>query len=194
MQGQWSNLQLTAPVLEPVLLSIVKKHLAIDHNDEDDAIGQEITAARKLCEKHTGRIFGSRSFRLSLPSWPCDGNFHFPVSPLVSITSMVYLDFQGTQQTVDPSNWRLWIDHNPPLLRLIAGFGYQSTDINAPAGVIVEYIAGDDAPAEMVAQAIRLTVQYWRNNPGGEASLGHLSRGLPAAAIRLLDTLWDGGL
>ena len=191
-----TNKALTKPTSEPVSLSLVKTHIAVDHSDDDALIVRQIKAARSLCEEYTGRVFGSRNYRMRLSCWPDGGIIAFPVQPVTAITSITYIDADGDSQAVNASNWRANLDANPPYLRLVTGFTYPVTDPDEPAAITVLYTAGDaaDDVPELVENAVLLIVQYWRNFPGGEPSLGHLSLGMPAGAIALLDKLWDGGL
>lgn len=190
----YSLKELTAPASEPVTLALVKKHLAIDHAEDDDLITQDIIAARKLAEGYTAKIFGSRTFLFSTNHWPCDRDLALPVEPVTAVTAVNYEDIDGVIQTVAPSNYRLWLDASPPVIRFGTFFAYPPFHIDAPAGLTVEFTAGDDAPEPMLAKAIELTVEYWRKFPGGEDTLGHLSRGLPSGAINLLTNLWSGQL
>lgn len=189
---QSSNVPTSKPDSEPVTLALVKLHCAIDHTDEDELIVRQIKSARVLCENYTGRIFGSRSFTMRLECWPSDGYIYFPVEPVSEVSSMSYVDELGASVAVDAGQWKTWLDRSPPVAKLVSGFAYPSLNRDEPAPVSVVYTAGAGEVPETVEQAIELIVNYWRANPGGEVSLGHLSLGMPAGAIRLLDFLWTG--
>ncbi len=193
-RADYSLVELERPDNEPVSLALVKNHLAVDHSDDDDAIQADISAARSLCEKHCNRLFGTRSLRLTLDCWPLESRIAFPVDGVQSITSVTYSDVNGAPQVVASTNWRLWLEHSPPLLSFVSGFAYPTLELDAPGAIAIVFVAGDDDPNELVAAAIKLTIGYWRKFFGGEDSSGHLSRGLPAGAIHILDKLWTGAL
>lgn len=173
-------------------LAQAKTHLSIGHPDEDSNITDDIIAAREQCEKFTGRLFGSRSVLLTVTCWPCECGIRFPIEPVQSVTSVKYLDQNNVLQTVAADQYRTWLDHSPPLLKFVTGFAYPTLELSEPAPIKIEFVAGEtDIPATL-RKAIQVILGYWYQFPGGEPSLGHLSRGLPAGAISLLDTLWTG--
>lgn len=184
--------QKTRPTLQALGLAQAKTHLSIGHCDDDDNITDDIAAALKVAEEFTGRVFGPRSFTLTVKCWPCDGVIRFPVEPVLSITTVKFSDTDNVVQTVDSSQWRTWLDASPPVLRFISGFTFQSLSIDEIAPIEIEFVAGEtDIPATL-RKAIQLTLGYWQQFPGGEPTSGQNSRGLPAGAISLLDTLWVG--
>lgn len=189
----YTNKQLTDPATLPLTLEMAKRHLAIGHDDDDEIITKDIHAALALCEAHTNRVFGSRSFLFKCREWPCNGYLYLPVEPVTAITAVRYTDYEDAAQTVSASDYFVWLDHSPPMVKLKTGFGYPSLQTDNPAPVEVEYVAGEAAPP-MLQKAIELCLEYWRKYPGGEDNLGHLSRGLPAGAIRILDSLWNGAM
>lgn len=193
MRAPYSLVELTQPVVEPVTLALVKNHLAVDHSDDDAAITADITAARLLCEKHTGVYFGSRTLRFMLTEWPNDGIIRLP-DGVTAITSVTYSDTLGSPQVIASANWRLWLDGTPPQLSFLSSFALPSLELNNPAAITILLTAGDTSNNALVSPAIKLTVGYWRKFFGGEDSSGHLSRGLPAGAINILDKIWTGAL
>ena len=194
MESSW--IQLTNPASEPLTLALAKVHLAIGHTDDDALITKDIKAARILAEKHTNRIFGSRSFLVQYTCWPKNGCIHLPIEPATAITQMRYKDTDGVTQIVASSNYKTWLNHSPPLLKMVTGYTFPTFSIDEPAPLEIEFVAGESTTEEleMLCKAIELTLEYWRQFPGGEESLPHLARGLPSGAIRLLDNLWTGAL
>ncbi len=194
MQVAYSYKQISEPVAEPVSQSLVNNHLAIDHTDNDALITAQITGARVMAEKHTGLIFGARSFRMSLSCWPGGQRIAFPVEPVASVTSFKYADVNGVQQTIDPANYRLWLDASPPILKLVSGYSYESLDSESPNPLTIEFVAGDDSNNAMVANAIMLICEYWRDNPTGAGDTSQGWHELPPGVVGVLDLLWTGGL
>lgn len=186
-----SNEQLTEPAVEPVTLALVKSSSAIDHGDEDAVLDVKIGAARELCEEYTGRIFGPRTFRLTLYEWPADGWIRFPVEPVVSVESVNYVDADGAEQTVDPADYSLWLKHSPPVLALGSSFGYPYTHPDTPGAITVEYTAGGPSPKRL-QHAILMLVERSYQNPDGGGDSSEGTKGIPDGVAAILDTLWTG--
>lgn len=190
---EYTNTQLTEPASEPVTLALAKRHLAIDHADDDALLTLDIGAARELCEAATGRIFGARTFRLTIYQWPEDGWIRIPVEPLVSVQAVKYVDEDGVIQTVSASDYALWLDYSPPTISLKTAFTYPSTDPDTPGAITVEYTAGGAAP-KMLQKAILLILEDWQENPDGNNESSDGTRGIPDAAAAILGNLWTGAL
>lgn len=196
---------LTEPAVEPVSRDLVKRHLAVDHDDDDAWIDAKIGAAREVTEKHCGRRWITQTVRLTLDDWPdCldasdvlyddAGRIRIPIEPVQSIASVKYLDDDKTLTTVDAADTDTWLGHSPPLV------GPDTDSTGWPAvgdymgAVRVEFTAGygdgaEDVPP-MVAPAMLLTIGNWYENRGDQNVL--ISKGLPPAAAAMLDKLWTG--
>lgn len=190
----WVNKQVTLPEAFPELLTLVKRHLAVDYADDDALLTQAVAAALEYAEGHTGRAFGVRSFLLQGDEWPDNGEIEFPLEPVLSVDEVRYTADGGGSVVVNPSLYATWLDRSPPLLLLKSGFTYPALDSDTLAAIEIEYEAGEEALPALLIQAVQLTVGYWQEQPGGEVSLGHLSRGMPAGAIQALNMLWTGAL
>jgi hypothetical protein len=59
-----------APALEPVSLTLTKKHLRVTTCEDDDLIGVYIMAARELAEVYTSRSFITKGYRQDFDSFP----------------------------------------------------------------------------------------------------------------------------
>lgn len=194
LPDRWALKQVGEPASEPVTLALVKKRLAVDHSDDDDLILADIRAARRLAERNTGRVFGARAFRLSLPCPPKWGRVEFPVEPVVSVESVGYTDFEGVTGTVAADKYNVFLDGSPPLLQLVTGYTLPTLSADLPAPLVINFTAGDDTENDTVAAAIRLMVAYWYDNPDGRAVNSQGFRELPPGAAGLLNSLWTGGI
>src|SRR3989442_14053609 len=116
----------TPPGTEPVTRDEAKLHLRVTGTDDDAYIDGLITAAREYLEKIENRAFITQTLRMQLDSFPDLPNatlkFFIPTysvesylaraislmsgplrlfrSPCISITSIKYLDANGTLQTL----------------------------------------------------------------------------------------------
>lgn len=94
---------ITAPTLEPVSLEDAKAQCKIEHDDQDAELELFIQAAREDVEVATGRQLVGATWEVRLDGWPCSDLIVLPRPPLISVTSVKYLDTDGTLQTLDTS-------------------------------------------------------------------------------------------
>ena len=103
-----------------------------------------------------GRAIVSQTWELSLDTFPAD-EIQIPLVPLVSITSVVYDDEDGIEQTIDGADYTL----DPAGWVVTAGDYSWPTPITAINAVRVRFVAGygdaADVPATIKA-AILLMV------------------------------------
>jgi uncharacterized phiE125 gp8 family phage protein len=95
----------TSPVAEPVSLSDARAHLRIDDTTADASLIGYITAARQWCEGYTRRVFARQTWEFTLDEWPC--RIDFPLAPVVSVSSITYLDADNTEQTLESDQYVL---------------------------------------------------------------------------------------
>lgn len=168
------------PTQEPVTLDVAKTNARIDASDEDDLLQGFITTAREDVEDYVLRALAPQEWTLTLDGFPPHHRrFHripyvgrweweqanrqyqhreilLPRPPLISITSITYLDTTGTEQTLDPSMY--WIDANSEPARLTPAFGQCWPEAaHMPGSVKIVYQAGYETPPQKYIQAILLT-------------------------------------
>ena len=143
---------ITAPTVEPVSLAEAKLHCKVDGTDDDTRLAILISAARSLAEQITGRAFAPQTWELVLDEFP--DAFVLQHAPIVSITSLKYIDTTGVERTVDPSYYTLDLDSKPGYL--VPAYGYQwpatQQSINA---VRVRYACGH-ATADPALSALKM--------------------------------------
>jgi len=123
------------PLTEPISLVAAKSHLRVDITDDDFLIQSMISAVREHVEDVTGRCFVDQEWTFGLdrfPVWNYGGNnapshpsseflgnrgwggmaymnmgqtIILPRSPLLSVTSIQYLDGTKTLVTLDPATY-----------------------------------------------------------------------------------------
>lgn len=188
----------TPPAEEPIALAEARLHLYQPHTSQDTVISALIAAARRKCEKYLSTTFVTSTWDLSLEGFPyggfpfgghCHGEhshrsqIQIPNPPLVSVTSLNYLDSSGASQTlatsayvvttglygkIDPAYGTTW-----PIYRV------------QPGAVTIRYVAGYGAAADVPATikaAILLYVAYLFVNRGDEDAP------IPRAIADLLDS------
>jgi len=97
--------QTSAPSGEPITLSEAKAYLRVDGTAEDTLIEGLIAAARAACENWTGRQLMQAGWRLTLDWWPAA--ISVPKPPLVSVDAVKYTAFDGTEQTLAASKYKV---------------------------------------------------------------------------------------
>jgi uncharacterized phiE125 gp8 family phage protein len=190
---KYSLVTVEPPAAEPVSLDLAKRHLRIDHDEEDDLIRAWIPAARELCEMRTGRRFGEQVLRLTLHCFPY-GPIELPVGPVSDVSLLSYYDDAGDVVTVEDEDfdaaYSVWLDHNPPLVMPLVGEAWPSTETGRSGAVTVEFTAGAGEVPEMVKSAMLLCIGSWDENRGDQNKI--TATGLPPSARAMLDLLWTG--
>ncbi len=136
------------PSIEPVSLEEARAHLNVTASGspathaDDDLIESLIQAAREWCETFTGRAFIEQTWQIKLDSFP--HKFRLPRPPLMSVTSIQYVDTAGDTQTLATSVYRVDSDSEPGRVTLEHGQVWPST-LNVTNAVTLTYQAGYDS-------------------------------------------------
>jgi len=174
----------TAPVDTLITLEDAKTQMYVDHSDDDAYIQLLINLAERAVETCSEMYLGTQTVTLYLDRFPSgymgsysgfvsDGNTLQMIkilrNPVKSITTIKYIDTDGTQQTLNASQYKIDINSQPA--RLVPSFGndWPSTqgEINA---VEIEFICGYSTLADMdtkkpmLTHAVKLLVGEWYEN------------------------------
>jgi uncharacterized phiE125 gp8 family phage protein len=131
---------ITPPSPELLLLAEAKAHLRIETNDSDAWLTSRIVAAREYVEHETGRSFGTQTLRMTLPVFADAVALERP--PIVSVSSVTYLDAAGVRQTVPAPTY--YLDRSEPVtpvLRRAISAQWPVTG-DQIGGVEINYVAG----------------------------------------------------
>jgi uncharacterized phiE125 gp8 family phage protein len=148
-------------IQSPVTLDEAKDHLRVVHTDDDMYITTLLLAATKWAEDFQCRTYISRTHTDYLDKFP---TVIRPIySPLVSVTSIKYLDTDGVQQTLSSALYR--VDTNTEPGRITEAYNQSWPDIRSVTNTIeIEYIAGYGTAAAVpddVKAAIKLIVGHF---------------------------------
>jgi uncharacterized phiE125 gp8 family phage protein len=92
----------TAPTLPVVTLEEAKRHLRVDHDDDDALISGMIAAATNHLDPAgngwLGRALRPQTWEMRLDNFPC-GPIQLPYPPLISVESVKYDDSDGVERT-----------------------------------------------------------------------------------------------
>jgi uncharacterized phiE125 gp8 family phage protein len=166
----------TEPTIEPITLTEAKLHLRVDGTDDDALITSLIKAARQLCEEYQNRAYITQTITWKLDGFPCE--FTVPRPKLQSVTSIKYIDANGTQQTLVSSIYDVDIYSEPA--RIVLAYGQVwpllRGDINS-VEVIFKAGYGDtaDKVPDRIKAAIKLLIGHLYEHREDVSTLKHES-------------------
>lgn len=181
----WSLEQVGEPGAPVVKLEEAKSHLRVEHDAEDTLIESYIAAATEHAEVYQLRSLMERTWRLTLPRFPRGARcIRLPRPPLQSVTSIVYTDPDGNEQTMDAGHYRVMTDGRV----LLATDGWPRVASEQDA-VRITYVAGygegGDAPEATRAAILLLAGHFYENREAVTVGTGPTFR-LPLSTEYLL--------
>jgi uncharacterized phiE125 gp8 family phage protein len=182
-----------APAAEPVSTSDAKAHLRITHATEDTLVARLVKAAREHVEDRTGRALVTQTWKMWLRAFPRSGAIELPRPPLVSVTSITYLDADGASQTLSSDAYAVYPEGFKGRVKLKAGESWPATAEDEKAVEITFEAGYGDAAAvpAAVTSAMLLLVEHLYHNRG-ETGDGPITVN-PVASERLLGPLMTHG-
>jgi uncharacterized phiE125 gp8 family phage protein len=97
----------TVAAFKALTITELADHLRIDdYADESDVLEAVAASAEDHVEQITGRSLCLKSYYLSLDCFP-RGDIPLQFPPVAAITSLKYIDEDGTLQTLDPALYQL---------------------------------------------------------------------------------------
>lgn len=112
----WTTLNRTGePAAEPVRVEEVQASERIDADlvEDVEVLRGYIAAARQFVEGYTNRALVEQTWTMKLAEWPCDGTrrrIDLPKPPLLSVTSISYVDTDGATQTLAADQYAVHAD------------------------------------------------------------------------------------
>jgi len=171
---------ITRPAVEPITLEEALRHLEVDYGQHDsppgdpatyyqaDLVSELISAARAHAEDFTERCLAEGTFELRLDAFA--SVISLPKAPVQSIVSIMYIDSDGAEQTLDPAVYTF--DDNPdaPAVRLAYDQTWPATRSEANA-VRIRFVAGFQAASSppnpvppQIKQALLLIIGHLHEN------------------------------
>jgi len=141
----------TPPADEPVTLEEARIHLRVTYTEQDSVITQLIKTARQWAEEFTGRAFLTQTWDWKLERFP--EFFDVPRPPLQSVTSIKYIDTNGTEQTLAASEYTVDSARDPG--RIVPAYGKSWPPTRGHINdVTVRFVAGYGASGAVMPAAI----------------------------------------
>ncbi len=155
---------LVPPEAEPIDTAAAKRHLRVDHADEDEAIDGFIAAARGAVEAMTGLRVMPQTVAVSCDRW--SDLAHLPVAPVKEVLEVAYTDLLGNEQMLPAEAYDV------ELSGLAPGLTVRSPPVRRPGTLIrIKLLVGADDPAPEVLQAIRvLLTEYFDRGDGTKSA------------------------
>lgn len=179
----------TRPTELPITLEEAKTHCRVTSTDDDDYLTALIEPVTTWVESYTNRALIYQTWTRYLDAFPRVINLHR--WPVVSVTSIKYIDTDGNQQTLSASVYRVDVHAG----RVTEAYDQQWPDTRLLTNAVeVAYQAGYASSAQQLAKipaplrhAMLLIVAHYYNNR--EATVPQISfEELPLGARALLDS------
>jgi len=158
--------------MEPITTAEAMRHLRLDADDPYlDDLDAYITAARQTVEQYLNASVAVQERTLVLDAFP-PALISLPNGPLISVTSVTYIDTDGIVQTLDSGKY---VARSLPLSDILfPDFGESWPATRAiPGAVTITYQAGMMTgsplmlPQQDIRSAILLTLgDLWENREG----------------------------
>lgn len=168
------KIQVVAPTVELLTLAQAKQQCRVesDFTDDDDYISALIVAARQHIENFTSRALLPQTWDYFIDyEWPepghgrgyCGFRIDLPLPPLLSVTSVKYIDLLGVQQTLAADQYQVVLDNQGAFIE--SAYETIRPDVRRQVETIaVRFIAGYADAASVpvpMAQAAKLLIAQW---------------------------------
>lgn len=153
----------TDVVEEPVSLDEQKAHLRLDIDDDDAYISGCVTAARAWVEGQTKRAFMPQTWDYVI-DYHMPARIDLPMNPVVSVTSVSYVDTAGASQTLASSQYTVAARKHGSFI--VPAYNVTWPDVrHVPAAVTVRFVAGvaSEVPQELHRAIMILAGAYYEN-------------------------------
>jgi uncharacterized phiE125 gp8 family phage protein len=138
-------------------LGLLKSHVRVDFDEDDALLSLYLSAATSHFERATRRLLSQQTRTLKLGAF-IDSMLPFP--PLVSLTSVTYVDADGNTQTLAADRYA--IDQTKPIAQIRWLDPLPDLDEDSFDRVTVTYVAGwNSPPADVVRAVLELAAGYY---------------------------------
>lgn len=167
----------SAPASEPLTATEAKNWLKIGYSSDDDIVTSLIKAARVQVENRTNLKLFTQTVTEVYDQWPDSdeqynqyGGFSLSWWPVQSVTSVAYIDEDGTSQPITSTNYIVDVVSRPARIAPADGYTFPSVDFR-PKAITVTYVAGYAATASIpddLKVAMYKLIGEWYDNRADE--------------------------
>ena len=159
----------TAPTVEPVSLTEIKRHVRIEPNDEDNDIYlyNLISVAREQVEMITWRKLITQTWYGYLNDWPSGDYIELPFGSLQSVTAVRYTDVDASQSTWSSAEYIVGTDYQKGRITLADGYAWPNENLYPSNPIEIEFVCGyglADSVPNQIKHAIKLMVSELYEN------------------------------
>lgn len=158
---------ISGPACEPIHLDEAKRHLReeLDESGQDLVIRGLIAQAREMVEGQTDRKLICSTIRERFSEFA--DVLTLTHAPVLYVSSIVYLDANGDEQTLDEGSYRVDSDSTPCKIEPAYGESWPAT-ISVRGAVTVTYVAGHAAMISSVDAASNTLTVVGRTLANGD--------------------------
>lgn len=162
------KLNVSTPTANPAVTTAnAKAQLRVNHNADDTYIAALVAAATDVVEGYLNRAFVNRTYTLDLDGFPRDNEILLERAPLVSVTSIAYIDSAEANQTLSTDSYEVDTKSTPGRIVLATDATWPST-YDKPNTVTITFVAGMGADESSVDEKyqlmIKMLVANWYQN------------------------------
>jgi len=175
----------TAPAVEPLTIDECKTQCLYDYTDQDSYFQTLVKVARYYAENYLQRRLINSVWDLVLDGFPiCESSLQVGYPPLVSVTSITYVDTAGATQTWSSSKYIVDSSSAPARIALAYNESWPTTRKIANA-VTIRHTSGYGTAATSIPASIL---------HGMKLFVGHLHANRGDQSVEIPETvkaLWD---
>lgn len=133
--------QTIAPFAEPISLAQAKRQLRVDGTDDDTFITALISAARNYVEQYCDTQLVAATYKQVMDGFPNSDEIWLDRPPLLDVTSIQYVDQNGTTQTLATTVYSVVTHEKPGKVKLKYNQSWPATRVQ-PDAVTITFRAG----------------------------------------------------
>jgi len=175
----------TGPTTEPVSIGEAKDHCRITTAEEDGLLAGYILAARKYGEGYTRRAFMTQTWDYTIPC-RFESQIDLPLPPLQSVTSVSYVDSNGSPQVLAANQYVVYTDGTAGYIK--PAYNVTWPDVrHQDAAITVRFVAGwieGQFPDDLRQALLLLTGHFYENRE--IVAIGTAVTDIPMSAETLL--------
>lgn len=152
---------ISQPISKPVTLAQIKRHLRLDHDQDDEYLNELTDAATIHVEAVTSQFLISRVVRQYIETMPASRSISLEAWPIRSIQEVRGYDFDGNPNIILSQNYRLDSRIDPPALILNTNINFNAFCNGIEVDMEVGYgETGADIPSN-ITRAILVLIAHW---------------------------------